>query len=128
MELFAWGTALSFYQLSTWDPPEINIAIYREKKITLPVYPPIKLYHFSGIFYKTGITEIQIEDKKIRIYNKKKTICDILRHRNKIGMDIMKEILGEYLKSKDTNLNKLNEYAQKLKISSVLNKYMDVLL
>lgn len=123
------GTALSYYGLSTWDPPEIHIAIPKSRKVKLPEYPPIRLYYFSGVFYTTGIlhetTETGVE---IQIYDKEKTICDIVRFRKQIGTDIMKEALEEYLKRKDRNLNKLLSYAKNLRISSVMNQYLEVLI
>lgn len=123
------GTALSYYELSTWDPPEIHIAIPRSRKVKSPDYPPIHIYYFSGIFYTTGIVNETIDSNTtIQIYDREKTICDIIRYRNQIGVDIMKESLGEYLRRNDRNLNKLNFYAKDLNIGTVLNQYLEVLL
>lgn len=123
------GSALSFYNLTTWDPPDIHIAIPKSRKVTLPDYPPVKLFYFSGEFYKTGITTEKLDSgETIQIYDREKTICDVIRFRNRIGIDIMKEALGEYIKSKGKNLNRLNSYAINLKISSVLRQYLEVLI
>lgn len=123
------GTALAHYELSTWDPPEIHIAIRREQRIKLPDYPPVKLYYFSGEFYTTGVIIEKLESgESIHIYDREKTICDVIRFRKKIGIDVMKEALGEYIKSREKNLNKLNSYAKDLKISSVLRQYLEVLI
>jgi hypothetical protein len=46
----------------------------------------------------------------------------------KIGIDIMKEVLNEYMNCKERNLNSLGHYARKLRISTVLNQYLEVLL
>jgi len=120
------GTALSYYGLSTWDPPEVHIAIPKGRKVKLPDYPPIRLYYFSGVFYETGIVHESTESGvTIQIYDVEKTVCDIVRYRNQIGIDIMKEALSEYLKQKDKNLNKLNSYAQSLKIGSVLRLFAE---
>ena len=122
------GTALSYYELTTWDPPETHIAIQRERKVILPEYPPIKLYHITENILTLGRTEVKMNTgKKIAIYDRERAICDAVRFRNKIGMDIMKESLKEYMKRKQKNLNKLHIYAQKLRIESVLNQYLDVL-
>jgi predicted transcriptional regulator of viral defense system len=122
------GTALSYYGLSTWDPPEVHIAIPKSRKVKLPDYPPIRLYYFSGVFYETGIVNESTDSGvTIQIYAREKTVCDIVRYRNQIGMDIMKEALREYLKQKDKDLNKLNSYAKILKISSVIGQYLEVL-
>ena len=123
------GTALSYYGLSTRDPPEVHIAIPKSRKVKLPNYQPIRLYYFSGVFYETGIVHEATESGLIiQIYDIEKTICDIVRYRNQIGIDIMKEALREYLKRKDKNLNKLISYAKILKISSILGQYLEVLI
>ncbi len=123
------GTALAYYELTTWNPPEIHIALPRGRKITLPDYPPIKLFHVSADFFALGQTEIEAESgQSITIYNRERVVCDALRFRNKIGIDIMKEVLREYMQSEYRNLNALNSYARKLRIESVLNQYLDVLL
>ncbi|MCF7945155.1 MAG: type IV toxin-antitoxin system AbiEi family antitoxin domain-containing protein [Spirochaetia bacterium] len=123
------GTALSYYGLITWDPPEIHVAIPKSRKVKLPVYPPIRIYYFSGVFYSTGIMNETIDSgETIQIYDKEKTICDIIRYRNQIGIDIMKEALEEYLKRDDRSLNILHSYAKELRIRSILDKYLEVLL
>jgi len=122
------GTALSYYDLITWDPPEIHVAIPHGRKVKQPEYPSVKLYYFTGIFYSTGINEIMESDHLIRIYDLEKSICDLVRFRNRIDIDILKEALGEYLKRRDKDLNKLNTYAKTLKISSVLSQYLEVLI
>lgn len=123
------GSALAFYQLTTWDPPAVHMAIPRSQKSTIADYPPIKLHYFSGRYYHTGIVSITIENHgSIQIYDQEKTLCDIVRFRNKIGIDIMKEALSEYLSGGDRNINKLVTYAETLGITSVLNQYLEVLL
>lgn len=123
------GSALSYYGLTTWDPIETHIAIPRGSKILVPENLPIKLFHFSGEYFKTGAIEVRLESgQTIKMYDIEKTICDIIRFRNRIGIDIMKESLNEYIKLQEINLNKLNKYADHLKIKSVLNQYLDVLL
>lgn len=123
------GTALSFYELTTWNPPDMHVAIPHGRKVVLPDYPPIKLYHPSGSFFTTGITQTTLySGHSISIYDLEKTVCDAIRYRNRIGIDVMKESLVEYISRRDKNLTKLYEYAKTLKIISVLQRYMEVLL
>jgi predicted transcriptional regulator of viral defense system len=123
------GTALAYHELTTWNPPEIHIALPRGRKIVLPAYPPIKLYHVTGSIFKLGREEIKIESGRlISIYDKERCVCDAVRFRNKIGIDIMKEVLREYMNGSGKNLNMLHNYARQIRISSVLDQYLDVLL
>ncbi len=65
---------------------------------------------------------------KIKIYDIEKTICDCLRYRNEIDMDVVKKSLNEYVKRRDKNINKLLRYANITNIYNLLNKYLEVLL
>jgi predicted transcriptional regulator of viral defense system len=122
------GSALSYYELTTYNPIEYHVAIYRKDKVILPDYPPIKLFYFSEKEYKTGISEIKDNEITIKIYDMEKTICDCIRYRNKIGIDIMKESLNNYLSKKEKDITKLFKYAEILRISKIVKQYLDVLI
>jgi hypothetical protein len=112
-----------------WNPPETHIAIQRGRKVVLPEYPPIRLYHISANILTLGRTEVKMETgEKIAMYDRERVVCDAVRFRYKIGIDIMKEVLKEYMICKHRNLNTLYSYARKLRIETVLNQYLDVLL
>jgi predicted transcriptional regulator of viral defense system len=122
-------SALSYYELTTYNPWEYQIAIHRrDKKPRLPDYPPIKIMYFADDQYHTGIDTVYIEGSGMKIYNREKTICDIIRYRNKLGIDLMKEGLRNYLKQPGSNITKLVAYADKLRIRTVLQKYLEVLV
>lgn len=122
-------SALAYYELTTYNPWEYQFAIFRgAKKPSLPDYPPIKIFYFSETQYYYGIDEVEIDGNKVKIYDREKTICDIIRYREKIGIDIMKEGLRNYLQRPERNITKLVECAKKLRIKTVLLKYLEVLL
>jgi len=122
-------SALSYYELTTYNPWEYYIAIHRDDfKPKLPDYPPIYVFYFSDKQYNTGIKEISIEGNIIRIYDIEKTICDCIRYRNKIGTDVVKEAINKYLKNKDRDIDKLLEYAKVTGAYTIIKKYLDVLI
>ena len=43
--------------------------------------------------------------------DQKLSVCDAVRFRNKVGMDVMTEVLRTYLRRKDRNIARLTEYA-----------------
>lgn len=122
-------SALSFYELTTYNPWEYQIAIERKsRKPRLPDYPPIKVFYFSKKQFEYGMEEVEVGGHKISIYNREKTICDMIRYREKIGIDLMKEGLRNYLQSPEKNINKLMECAEVMRVKTVLLKYLEVLL
>jgi len=121
-------SALSYYELTTFSPTIISMAICRGSRRPKIEYPPVEFYHFSKKQFEAGINQIKIKAHEIRIYNPEKTICDCFRYRNKLGLDIAKEGLSEYLKRKDLNLEKLLEYAEICRIKPLLQTWLNAMI
>ena len=125
--IFCTFTAWNYYELTTYQPFEYHIAIEKKQKVTLPEYPPVKLYYWDKNIFHLGQTTVEIEQGQIRIYDMERSVCDAVRLRNKIGKDIMLEILKNYLQRRDRNLSKLLDYAGKLRIKSLIKPYIEAL-
>ena len=121
-------SAWNFYQLSDFVPPEYHIAIEKTHKVALPDYPPIKIYYWSEKYWSVGITEARIGNTMVKIYDKEKSVCDAIRFRNKVGLDVMKEVLKNYLALRDRNLNDLMSFAKQIRISTIARKYLEILV
>ncbi len=121
-------SALSYYELTTFNPSMISVAIYRKSWRPKLAYPPVEFYYFSQKQFQSGIVEIKIKDNPVRIYCMEKTICDCFRYRNKLGVDIAKEGLSEYLKQKNRNIEKLLKYAQICRIKPLIQTWLDAIL
>ena len=120
-------SAWSYYSLTTQIPQAYCVAIERSRKVVLPEYPPIELYFLSNNVFELGVSETIIEDFKVKIYDLEKSVCDAIKYRNRIGIDVSSEILRNYLKRKDCNIAKLYSYANAMRIgkrTDELVKYM----
>ncbi|MDD4205771.1 MAG: Abortive infection protein AbiEi [Candidatus Delongbacteria bacterium] len=115
-------SALSHYDLTTFNNPEVNIAILRNCKVPKEINQPVKVYYFSEKTFNLGIASISTKYGKVRIYDREKTICDIFRYRDKIGEDIAYEALKNYANSKNTDYFKLMQYAKVCRIYPVINQ------
>lgn len=64
----------------------------------------------------------------VPVYDLERTICDVIRSRNKLGTETFLAALKMYAASPKKNLNKLNAYAKQLRVANVLRQYLEVLL
>ena len=118
-----------YWQLTTERSKAIDVAIPRSDRIyTMPDWPQIQLYYYNDMRYKTGIVTIDEDSNQFSIYDPEKTAIDILHYREKLGIEVAKEVLVQYLAKKDRNLNKLYRYAKELGNSKILRTYLEVLL
>jgi len=64
----------------------------------------------------------------VNITDLERSVCDAVKYRNKIGLDVCAEIVRSYLRKKERNLSKLMEYAKKLRVADLLGKYLEIAL
>lgn len=65
---------------------------------------------------------------EVSCYDLERTICDIVRSRNKVGTETFLAALKAYAVRSDKNLNRLYSYAKQLRVSGILRRYLEVLL
>ena len=121
-------SALAFYDLTTFNPSEIYVAIPNAAKVPKIDFPPLRVFYFRERFYRPGIERIEVPNFTIKIYNKEKTICDMFRYRNKYGEDLALEGLKSYLSRKEANANKLRRYAEICQVKTVMMPYLKALV
>lgn len=121
-------SAWAHYELTTKLPPDICIAIEKKRKVTLPDYPPISIYYWSPSTLEIGVTQQEIDGYLVKIYDLERSVCDAVKFRNKIGIDLCSEILKNYLKRPDKNLTKLNEYALQMRVANTIRGLIDFMV
>ena len=122
-------SAAVYYNLTTYRPGAVDVAIGRKEKVsTLPDWQELNLYYFTDERFELGIETIADGKNHFRIYDIEKTIVDIVFYREKVGIEEMKEILINYLRRKDRNLNRLVRYAELMKCGDIMKNYLEVLV
>jgi predicted transcriptional regulator of viral defense system len=118
-------SAWAYYGLSTQIAQAFHVAIEKNRKVSLPAYPLITLYYWKREYQELGVVSQRIDGYTVRIYNPEKSVCDAVKFRMKIGLDVTAEILNSYLKRRDRNLVLLMEYARTMRIESVMRIYLE---
>jgi predicted transcriptional regulator of viral defense system len=125
--IYSHETALFLHDLSDRDPLEYTATVpygYHNpylKDENIKVHTVKKELHLLGVMEKETIY-----GRKIRVYNKERTICDILKDRNNMDISTVNEAIRKYLTGKGKDIHLLLDYGVELKISSVLRKYLEM--
>ena len=64
----------------------------------------------------------------VPVYDIERTLCDVLRSRNGVEIQVFQDALKSYAKQKDKNLRSLMQYADALNVITILKPYLEVLL
>lgn len=121
-------SAWSYYNLTTQIPDAFYVAVSRNRKIKLPEFPDIKPVFQRNDLLEIGKAEIEEKGIKVLITDIERSVCDAVKYRNKFGIDVMTEIIDNYLRRTDRNLSRLTVYAKKLRVYSTLHQILQVKL
>ena len=120
--------AWAYHQLSTVVPPSICVAIDAKRKVVIPSTVPIEIYYWKKENLEFGIIKKSISGYDVLITDMERTVCDAVKYRNKIGLDVCGEVIDNYLRKENRNISLLNEYAQKLRVKNILTTYLETRL
>ena len=80
-------------------------------------------------YYDIGkITITSPFGREISVYDKERTILDIIKDKDRIDVQVFSEVIKSYFAGKEKNLLKLSMYAVKMNMEQALNRYTEVLL
>lgn len=91
----------------------------------------------KGLKVTTAIDEIfdlgissalTVWGNQVTVYDKERTICDIVRNKEKMDVQVFQTALKEYMKSKDKKIPILMQYAAQLGVESKIRSYTEVML
>ena len=123
-------TALFYYKYSDRTPSEWHITIDKNtsRQRTQVEYPLIKAYRVESELLPLGETNEEIDSQKVRIYDRDRTICDVLRNMNKMDKEIFSKAIQGYVKDPKKNIPNLMQYAKALRVQKRLKDIIEVWL
>lgn len=127
--VFSMNTALYLHNLSDRTPLTFDVTVPYYYGGSLRNNKNINLYFVKSSIIDLGKIEMTSPlGMKIKVYDKERTICDIVKNRKNMDMEIFSKAIKNYLKSDNKNLNKLMKYAKALKIDKKMKEYVEVIL
>ena len=121
-------TALFYYGYSDRTPRKWHLAVSKDSgKSRFNIeYPFVKPYYLEPEVLMLGITQIDVDDHIVAIYDKERIICDCLRYRNKMDREMFNKAIRHYVADPEKNLYKLTEYASKLRVAKAARDLIGV--
>ena len=126
--IFSYNTALYFFEMTERTPIKMDVTVYRE-------YNPhrfkdlVNVYKVSKELYNLGVTEKKSpQGMKVRTYNLERTVCDIIKDKDSLDIEIRNKAIKKCIKSKEFSASKMFEYAKKMDIYDMVKNYMEAII
>ncbi len=121
-------SALSFHEIGTQLPSRVWLAVDRRARQPGLRYPPLRVVRFSGEAFTEGVAIHKVEGHPVKVYCVAKTLADLFKYRNKIGLDVALEALREAWKERRFTMDEIGRYGHICRVQRVMKPYLEALV
>lgn len=126
--IYSHMTALYLYGLSNRIPIKYDITVNQGYNGTLQKENNVNLFYVKRDLLNLGLTTYMLDSGyEIKVYDLERTICDIIKNKNRLDQEVVNKAIREYFYSNNKNILKLYEYAKKLRIYDKVRNTFEVL-
>ena len=123
-------SALDYYGYTDKTPSAWHIAVDSTSTRTRFYidYPIVKPHFIQKDRYLIGITEVAVDGQSIKIYDRDRTMCDMLLHRNKIDGEVFNTAVQRYVKDPEKSTARLMQYVKALHVEKKVQEVLGIWL
>lgn len=121
-------SALSFHEIGTQLPPLVWLAVDRRARRPSVGSTKLRIVKFSGKAFTEGVETRRIEGQQVKVYGVAKTLADLFKFRNKIGLDVALEALREAWRARRFTMDEMDRYARICRVQRVMKPYLEALV
>lgn len=121
-------SALAFHDLTTQVPHAVWIALPRGVDTPRLDHPPLSVHRFAPDAFEAGVEIHELDGVEVKVYGAEKTLADVFKFRNQVGLDVVLEALELYAGRRRRDVEALLEYARICRVERVMRPYLEALL
>jgi hypothetical protein len=127
--IFSHETALYLLGLTDRTPLFYSMTVPAVYNATPLKASGAKVYFVKRNLFLLGVITLKSSHgNDIKTFNLERTICDVLRNRNQVDVQLVNEALKKYVLQKDRNIDQLYNFAKQFRIQKIVREYIEVLL
>ena len=127
--IYSLETALFLWNLTDRTPGKFHMTFPGTYNLSKPKAEGILCSGAKEPYYSLGVTKAQTPSgNAVAVYDAERTLCDVLRSRNRVDVGIVTDAFKRYAVQKEKNIPRLSQYAKTLKVEEKLRLYLEILL
>ncbi|HAX02989.1 MAG: abortive phage infection protein [Tenericutes bacterium GWC2_34_14] len=127
--IFSHDTALYLHGLTDRDPIKLTATVPTGYNTTQMKSISLDLYTIKKELFHLGETRMKSPyGNDITVYDRERTLCDMIRSRSKLDQHMIVEGLKQYIRLDDRDIHTLMSYAKELRVDKILRNMLELLL
>ena len=127
--IFSHETALFLHDLTDREPLVYSVTVKTGYNPTRLKREGVQVFTIKAELHEVGLTNAKTPfGHDVLVYDRERTICDVLRSRSQMEMQTLQGALKAYARGKGKDLRTLMRYAALFHVEKILRQYLEVLL
>lgn len=123
-------SALDYYGYTERTPEAWHLAVDSKSTRTRFYidYPIVKPHFIQSDRYAVGIVTGEIDGRQVKVYDRERTMCDLMFHRNKVDGEVFNMAVQRYVNDPEKVEARLMKYAKLLHVEKKVREVLGVWL
>lgn len=127
--IFSHQSALSLHGMMEREPNRICVTVKQGYNATHLRRQNISVHSVSPDIFTLGLTTATTTfGNTVPVYDRERTLCDVIRQRGTMDVQIYQTAIREYMLHGDKNLEHLIQCSRALKVEDDVRRYLEVFL
>lgn len=127
--IYSHETALVLHELSDREPMQPTVTVKRGYNAMHLTAHNIVVHTVRAEWFEVGLTTaITTAGNEVILYDKERCICDIIRNRNKMDVQVFQTAMKSYFSDMGKDIHRLMKYSQQMHMEKKICQYTEVLL
>ena len=126
--VFSYNTALYLQEKTERTPDKMDVTTTKNNSLAY-CKEIANVYRVNQNILELGKIKVKTSTgKTVNAYNLERTVCDIINNKTNIDIETANKAIKNCIKSKEFNVNKMFEYAKKMKVYEKVKIYMEAII
>ncbi len=127
--VFSLESALYLHGMMDREPSATTVTVPEGYNSSHIAKQRVRVIHVKTPWYGMGVTVVRTAfGHEVPVYDRERTLCDIIRNKQKMDIQTFQTAMHEYMEGKKKNLGNLMRYATELGIDDKVRTYTEVML
>lgn len=127
--IYSHETALVLHALSDREAMHPTVTVKRGYNAIHLTKQNVIVHTVRAEWFEIGLTTaITTAGNEVMVYDKERCICDIIRNRNKMDVQVFQTAMKSYFADTDKDIHQLMKYSQQMNMEKKIRQYTEVLL
>ncbi|MCI8770163.1 MAG: type IV toxin-antitoxin system AbiEi family antitoxin domain-containing protein [Lachnospiraceae bacterium] len=113
-------SACYYHGLVEKAPEKLSVATLKTDRSKMQLNFPVTRHYYSDLAFEQDMEVVDTPYGQIRIYALERSVCDTIRFRADIGVEMVEHIVRNYMKRENRQMERLLAYADAMRVGKIV--------